>query len=155
MEKTCCVCAEPKPEDAFPSYGKGAAKRRPQCRVCWNAFMRPRHRAYYEANREAHRQRAHAAVQKLVAYVRLRKALPCTDCGVQYPSYVMEFDHLHSKIMNVSAMVRRGVAIAKIRAEIEKCEVVCANCHRVRTFATRRVGIEPTPPSSLGLALNH
>jgi len=69
--------------------------------------------------------------------VRAAKDVPCFDCGVRYPYYVMDFDHLNPalKIKNVSQM--RGCTIEQVQAEIEKCQVVCANCHRVRTHGRR------------------
>jgi hypothetical protein len=60
---------------------------------------------------------------------------PCVDCGETDP-VVLEFDHLRDKLGNISAMY--GHAWRSILAEIAKCDVVCANCHRRRT--ARRVG---------------
>lgn len=60
------------------------------------------------------------------------KSVPCTDCGVQYPPYVMDLDHVRGeKTGMVSAMLHYGED--RIREEISKTEVVCANCHRERT----------------------
>lgn len=60
---------------------------------------------------------------------------PCTDCGQTFDPICMDFDHLPGtdKILNVGRMVTRKFAWAKIEAEIAKCELVCANCHRLRT----------------------
>lgn len=59
----------------------------------------------------------------------------CTDCGYRGHPDALEFDHLPGvvKVGNVSALIRLGYSWAKIEAEIAKCEVVCANCHRIRT----------------------
>ena len=69
-------------------------------------------------------------------YVRNFKAgKPCLDCGKEYPHYVMEFDHVHGvKLSDISNLT----TISKLRIEIPKCELVCANCHRERTFKRRR-----------------
>jgi hypothetical protein len=56
----------------------------------------------------------------------------CVDCGVNNP-IVLDFDHLHDKKYNVSRMIHDGFSWAAIKKEISKCEVVCANCHRIRT----------------------
>lgn len=65
------------------------------------------------------------------------KSVPCTDCGVQYPPYVMQFDHLdpQKKLKGVGQLVSHSEDA--IRAEIAKCEVVCANCHAERTHRQR------------------
>ena len=63
------------------------------------------------------------------------KTHPCLDCGERDP-VVLEFDHLRDKLFDISAALiqRRWSAVL---AEIAKCEVVCANCHRRRTARRR------------------
>lgn len=69
-------------------------------------------------------------------YVNEAKNKPCTDCGGLFPSYVMDFDHIDgNKTDNISGMVRKMTCLKKIQDEIDKCELVCSNCHRIRTFA--------------------
>lgn len=58
---------------------------------------------------------------------------PCMDCGETDP-VVLEFDHLRDKVCSVSKLITDGAAMSRLRAEIAKCEVVCANCHRRRTY---------------------
>lgn len=68
-------------------------------------------------------------------YVEKIKTNPCHDCGRIYPTPVMEFDHVREeKIDNISSMVSRGVTLEILREEIAKCDLVCANCHRIRTM---------------------
>jgi hypothetical protein len=57
----------------------------------------------------------------------------CADCGLTNP-IVLDFDHLKDKKYNVSRMIHDGFSWAAIKKEIAKCEVVCANCHRIRTY---------------------
>ena len=61
------------------------------------------------------------------------KNKPCADCGVKYPPYVMDFDHLGNKEFSLYEAIGHNFSEEKILAEINKCEVVCANCHRIRT----------------------
>jgi hypothetical protein len=66
--------------------------------------------------------------------VRVAKEVPCTDCGGRFPYYVMDFDHTGAdKSQLVSKLVNFG-ATQRLVDEMAKCEVVCANCHRVRTW---------------------
>ncbi|HKP06388.1 MAG TPA: hypothetical protein VJU58_03970, partial [Microbacterium sp.] len=64
------------------------------------------------------------------------KNRPCADCGGTFHPACMEFDHRDptTKVDTVSriAMSRGTPAILK---EIEKCDLVCANCHRMRSVA--------------------
>ena len=63
-----------------------------------------------------------------------KESKPCTDCKINYPYYVMHFDHLpeFEKISHINYM--RGGSWEKIQSEIDKCELVCANCHAIRTY---------------------
>lgn len=66
----------------------------------------------------------------------LKTGRPCTDCGRVFPPEVMQWDHLPGtqKLADVSLIRSRDA----ILGEIAKCELVCANCHAIRTF--RRAG---------------
>jgi hypothetical protein len=67
-------------------------------------------------------------------YVWSQKDKPCADCGVKYSPWVMDFDHVRGvKIQNVAylAMTKNRDAVLE---EIAKCDVVCSNCHRERTY---------------------
>lgn len=71
--------------------------------------------------------------------IREAKNKPCMDCGKSYPAYVMDFDHLGEKLFNIGSAVReRIVSLEAIQLEIAKCDVVCSNCHRERTFGKSR-----------------
>lgn len=96
-------------------------------------------RRWYQKNKKEHLARVKARNKayrlEMRDYVKFLKATtPCTDCGVFYPPYVMQFDHLGDKIMEVSVMVTKMWGRDKIQAEIDKCEIVCANCHAIRTW---------------------
>lgn len=64
-----------------------------------------------------------------------KSKIPCMDCGILYPPYVMDFDHRNGKdkLKEVSKLVNNMLSIENIMKEIEKCDLVCANCHRIRT----------------------
>jgi hypothetical protein len=84
-------------------------------------------------------QRKSRIVRKIEA-IRLLKSAPCTDCCRSYPFYVMDFDHISDdKICNVSQMANHDYPMSRILAEIAKCELVCSNCHRHRTYIRRGV----------------
>lgn len=61
---------------------------------------------------------------------------PCVDCGEHDP-IVLEFDHRSNKIFNIGAAKHMGKSIKNVIAEIEKCNVRCANCHRRKTYKER------------------
>lgn len=117
-----------------PGYAAAAARRwrrlNPEKASASRDSYRKRHP---EKVREWGRQRVLEA-QFLLALFRLD---PCTDCGKQYPSACMEFDHCRGeKVQSVTNMVTRGwVALI---TELNKCDLVCANCHRIRTSERRK-----------------
>jgi hypothetical protein len=97
------------------------------------------HKRWRERDPEAARATKHRTIGKNRAAIHEAKNRPCTDCGIQYPYYVMEFDHLDAdaKHFNVSAGVTRA-SHERLLAEIAKCEVVCANCHAERTHQRKQ-----------------
>jgi hypothetical protein len=64
---------------------------------------------------------------------------PCADCNKTYHPIVMDFDHCRGekKLGEVGDMSGKASS-ARILTEMKKCELVCANCHRVRTFKRLR-----------------
>jgi hypothetical protein len=61
------------------------------------------------------------------------KDKPCMDCGGSFPPECMDFDHRPGevKVLQVSLMARYN--LDKMLAEIAKCDLICSNCHRIRT----------------------
>jgi hypothetical protein len=91
-------------------------------------------RRWHVRNRVARRAKRKKREEAIRAAVRkLKSTTPCADCKQTYPHYVMDFDHIRGKkAHNVSSLMRTPTQ--RIWDEIAKCELVCANCHRVRTY---------------------
>lgn len=66
---------------------------------------------------------------------RVKETTPCADCGQKYPYYVMHFDHLPGfpKLFNLSRFHDYTHDIEVVKREMNKCDIVCANCHSIRT----------------------
>ena len=136
--RTCVRCATERPLSEFPLRRRGSATRQPYCRACkatyqsdWYRRNRRRHiRKVGEHNRRRRRRNK--------AIVEQAKSVACADCKMRYPPCVMDFDHVRgSKVGNVSEMLG-SATVAALMTEIAKCDVVCANCHRLRTYAPDR-----------------
>ena len=69
------------------------------------------------------------------------KSNPCADCGNSFPICCMDFDHRLGtlKEYNVGSMFAHHYSRELIEIELEKCDLVCSNCHRIRT-RDRRTG---------------
>lgn len=86
---------------------------------------------YYPRNRAKMIARTLKRIRANKAIMDERKSVPCADCGQRYPPHVMDFDHLRDKVNDVSKM--HSWSTGTLLREIDKCEVVCSNCHRKRT----------------------
>lgn len=71
------------------------------------------------------------------------KDKPCVDCKVKYAPWIMQFDHLKDKEIDVSNAVSKLWSRERITQEVAKCELVCANCHADRTYKRQRGIAQP------------
>ncbi len=90
-------------------------------------------RAYTKRGRDRHQAKTRAI---FTAFIRTAKDAPCTDCGGRFAPCVMDFDHVRGdKRFPLSKGAGKGLSTC--RAEIAKCDLVCSNCHRIRTTIRR------------------
>ena len=148
-KKVCPQCEKEYPatseffyEDSRRRYGLYS-----WCKKCFLARNRETTKKWRAANkervkrvtREWKRTRGGSAsyrrglLEERLEKLDLLKDSPCVDCGGCFPPVAMDFDHVcGEKIKSVSYLVRNSTWEAVLE-EIVKCELVCANCHRVRT----------------------
>lgn len=139
LSRLCIVCGELKPETNFSFERKGY--RRKKCRSCRGEAGFPScSRQRVRNKRPEYRRRT---VSKLRQLIQTLKSSPCSDCGVAYPYYVMDFDHRNpaEKKFSISDFTANIRSVESIMAEIAKCDVVCSNCHRCRTHAQQVSGL--------------
>src|ERR1043165_4006429 len=130
QHKVCSSCRVALPLTEFNFKSRVAGIRHSYCRECGKLLTR----SHYKRNKRAYLDRNARAYQRHRELIRQAKSRPCADCGVQYPYYVMDFDHRdgEDKLFELHS-VNRTTATGILR-EIEKCDVVCSNCHRERTY---------------------
>ncbi|HKS69046.1 MAG TPA: hypothetical protein VJQ45_01400 [Ktedonobacterales bacterium] len=132
--KVCTKCGPPaQPIENFAIRSRAKGTRQYVCRNCQNEYVRQHyqtHRAkYIEKARLRNAGVSRTTTAFVVEYLRHH---PCVDCG-ESDIVVLEFDHLRDKFLEVSALCVGGYSLEAVKREIDKCEVVCANCHRRRT----------------------
>jgi len=134
-DKVCSSCRAVKLVTDFNFKYRESGVRHSYCRECGKRLTR----SHYKRNKRSYLDRNARAYQRHRELIREAKSRPCADCGVQYPYYVMDFDHRDGvdKLFELHSVARKTAQ--SILREIEKCDVVCANCHRERTYQ-RRVG---------------
>ena len=89
-------------------------------------------RRHYQKNRIARRAEIKRRVQSAVHFVQgYKSASGCSRCNESTPC-CLDFHHRDPslKVAEVATMAHRGFSISNILVEIEKCEILCANCHR-------------------------
>jgi hypothetical protein len=131
--RTCRVCAQTKPSSDFPFRSLARGTHQWICLSCQRTYTR----RWYERNRKSHVQNVGArrratALRVGRAVAEYLSAHPCVDCG-ERDARVLDFDHRREKTADVSALVHSGLSWERVAAEIAKCDVRCANCHRRRT----------------------
>ena len=99
------------------------------CRECYNFQY---HAKWYKENFEKAKIRIYAYRTEHMVRLNALKNVPCVDCGGRFPPECMDFDHVRGKKLFLVSTARQR-SIETSLAEIAKCEVVCANCHRIRT----------------------
>ncbi len=131
--RRCSRCKESKPSADFVWHAN-QQRFDTYCKPCRSAYGREHYLAnkqkYVSSAWERNRRVAEERWALLLDYFADH---PCVDCGETDP-IVLEFDHLNDKLFSISQGIRYR-RWADVLAEMEKCEVVCANCHRRRTAA--------------------
>lgn len=88
-----------------------------------------------EAANKATRKFAAQLRKEARALLRAAKDVPCADCGDKFHFAAMDFDHVRGEKKGcLSTMASKITTLDTLLEEMAKCEVVCANCHRVRTY---------------------
>lgn len=58
----------------------------------------------------------------------------CVKCGYNKCVNALEFHHLRNKIHEPTVLIQNSTRLDQIKSELDKCEILCANCHREKTF---------------------
>ncbi len=134
MEKVCTKCQCRKNLDYFPARKKSKDGHAPWCRDCFRANWKKRYYENHQDYRSSHNQsRNNIREQNARRVFEYLSRNPCIKCGESDP-VVLEFDHRKTdqKIESISNLILNS-SWKRIETEIEKCDVLCANCHRRKT----------------------
>ena len=136
--KRCPSCGVQKPHSDFTRNRRRPDGLQSYCTDCSRAYQRRHYARYsekYRARAQVRNEQKRAVIRRII---KAAKARPCADCGVEYPAFVMDFDHLDPRQKRFTiGHAYRTWRTSELLAEIRKCDVVCANCHRIRTYGRR------------------
>jgi hypothetical protein len=110
-----------------------------QCKQCYQKHRSTYYAAHYQKYRPAYLERAKIRRtelrsifrSKMLAYLSDKSCMMCGENDIR----VLEFDHLDpsQKSFEISQGIRLGHSWNDILQEIEKCRILCANCHKKHT----------------------
>lgn len=103
------------------------------CKLLYNAEYYKRTKHIHNPGRRARSREHLQEVNRFLA--EYLYSHPCVDCG-ENDIVVLDFDHIEDKFEDINQM-RRRFSLSRLKEEIAKCEVRCANCHRRRTAVTQ------------------
>lgn len=130
--RTCIRCEQPKILDEFyKDYTTGGRVRKHAiCKVCYRTEQKSRPR-----NVANSRAWANTVRDDRMQWLNELRSVPCMDCGRTFPPCCMDFDHRPGEIksFDIANNVKRSKE--SLLVEIAKCDLVCSNCHRIRTHA--------------------
>lgn len=105
----------------------------------WKEYQRTYHRSWHQRHKEKRLAKVYARKAAIHEYIQgLKNQLHCVDCGERHPA-TLQFHHLNSedKTFAIGKAVYRGFSLDRIKKEIQKCIVLCANCHAIRHYNMR------------------
>lgn len=140
MSKRCCVCQVEKPFEDFNRRAASPSGYQGKCRQCSKAASKK----HYEESPKYYQQKARNRKLDIKAEVSiLKQGKPCVDCGGVFHPVAMDFDHRDpkGKVGGIATLASRSWSLDRILDEVAKCDLVCANCHRVRTYLRSEVGV--------------
>lgn len=127
VPKLCSRCKEVKDESGFtPTNWK---RKSGYCKSCANEYYRGKRRSRAVGYSYIYIKRRRRELSWMVMEYKSERG--CMFCGEKHPA-ALDLHHRDpsEKTMHIRGMVDRTRPIAVIKSEMEKCDVVCSNCHR-------------------------
>ena len=132
--KVCTQCKKNKNTSEFTKNRTSKDGLRSNCKMC-SATAKGE---WYLRNKGTTNERAKIRKRERILLVAQLKDNPCMDCGQRFHYTAMDFDHVRDfKKFSISAGAH--TAMPELLAEIAKCDLVCSNCHRFRTWSRWRL----------------
>jgi len=121
--KKCGGCGEIKP---LSEFNKKKDSYQSKCKECNKAYLREHYKKnknYYNNKQKTYKQNVRDW------YNEYKETLKCEKCG-ESDAICLDFHHENEKEFTIAQAVSSNVSIERIKEEIKKCIVLCANCHR-------------------------
>jgi len=122
--KLCTKCNTVKPINSFSKKGAGLNS---YCKACHSEYVN----IHYKKNKKKYLYRNKKNKEKIKAYIdSVKEKSKCTFCGENHIA-TLQFHHTtpNEKEFTIAEAVRLGKSLKTIKHELNKCIVLCANCH--------------------------
>lgn len=129
--KTCSVCSKVKKIEEFSWKVRRKGVRQHHCKQCQREYCDK----HYQVNSERYIGKAVKRSHDNKHFIfELKDNKPCVDCKAVHRHFALDFDHRDpkKKILGIAEMY--SYSKEAILKEVAKCDLICANCHRYRTF---------------------
>ena len=117
MERTCRSCGFVAPVEEFPKADKikGVQYYRHLCTTCYS------------------KQKTNKSIERMTKFREYKKTLKCNRCG--YDDYrALQFHHTDDNKEGTPSVIARCRSWENVMEELNKCEVLCANCHQIEHY---------------------
>lgn len=135
--KICTKCNKEKEDINFSFKNKLKGTLQSQCKSC----VKERDKNSYSTNERklSIRKAAKNSQKKLREHIdNIRKNGSCSNCK-EDRWYVLDFHHTRDKIYSIANSLKRCISINKLQEELDKCILLCSNCHRELHYKERLV----------------
>lgn len=128
--KRCFRCRRVRKQDAFGRTRTGLL----------NSWCKPCHRDYDREYFQREKARYFRIAKRRqnefrIFLAKAKHGQSCADCRHRFPYFLLEFDHVRGR--KEFNLARTVLSMSRVQREINKCELVCINCHRRRTFVRK------------------
>jgi 5-methylcytosine-specific restriction endonuclease McrA len=137
--KICSKCKQEKSESEFFVKDRKTGRLHAQCKACYQEHRKTYYSEHYKKYHDEYllRARKRRLEVKSILHGNLQAFLSdkkCIMCGENDP-VVLDFDHINpaTKSFSIAKAITYGKKWEEIFAEIQKCQILCANCHRRKT----------------------
>lgn len=124
--KRCTKCGEEKSVTEFTKKARNKDGLNSRCRHCTRKTVNN----HYSNNKDYYKTKAHDHDKKVKKYIReVREKNVCVSCG-EDKWWRLDFHHRNKDEKEYSIAAMRGQSLSVVQEELNKCDVLCANCHR-------------------------
>lgn len=136
--KKCIVCNIEKEEIRFNFRNKNKNIRYSHCKDCQKIKDKKLYDNSLTRKEDIRKRQKIQSIKLREIIINLKKSSSCVNCG-ESRFYVLDFHHKKDKKFDISQAPQKNVSINKLKSELNKCEILCSNCHREKHYLEGKI----------------